>query len=645
MIEFKTRNPKNGSFINFNQGEVDPSILDSIPINMKGLRETLESILDNQCNIDSENSISVSQIADCLGLSSATMNSRIRTLQNLNILSEVPFCFVRPTGEQIAKRRIKCLVINSLATLAVGTQKSITTHEKMSQLAKKKHRVKKTYEELSLHDRPTIPKNMPSALRHTESFVIEQLATSNNELRQKIAKSFYVTTAEGKTHQLVAQIQSFSRILNSNDLQVLFACYTLIYLYHKKTIPLHLSENSKPVNLSPIHIDDILRVQQKSLGGESRKQVRDSLMAIKDTEYDLFGLVNITIGDESVSKYADRRYRNFTQCRSISDYKAEVKGDEVIFATNAMIYLIELPTHIFESLLYSKTLFVFPPSSLTVSSVLFMIYLRFRSLCRTTLSGSLQNLNAQISPSQRLGDFKRTLLTSMKKLNRLNKKYLYSDYCAENQKITFNLWGYHGVISLKDNSLVVTANQKEVIEACNLDFDQQKSPTRKNDVYYDLLPFLQVEKAIPRNLQKIVKVHKSKYALEYQLPSSDIVITLTAYDSPYEVNIAIDELGSAYNIETVLIEEKVKQDMETISRLTLNDYEVTLEDFSTIKLISNSPRLSGIGFIRAFLRKKTLREELHSILANELDASNEFCNYVRSFQPEQKEVQGVTIEH
>lgn len=632
MLKFKNRDADNGSFFYYRKQSIDPALFEQISSQSKIVKPTLEAIFSAKELVDDECTVSTSVIAQRLGLSVKAMNDRIRVLRKLELITDVPFAFI---GEHRTKRRVLCLVFSISEPLIFKANESLSGSTKdMSALAKKRHSTKKACKALALTERPDVKNKLPQVLRQSDIFLMEQLAISGKDPRNPLAKTFFVTADDGKAVPVLAKIQSFSRILNSDDLQVLFAAYTLIYLYHEKAMLEHLVNGTRPKNLTPIYVDDILRVQQKGLGGESRKPVRESFKAIRDTEYDLYGLTNIQINNDVVSKYAERRYRNFTQCSALSDVAPEVTSDggNVVFGDNAMIYLVELPDHIFDSLLYNKTLFVFPTASLSVSSIIFMLYLRLRSKCRHTHDDTLQNLNSVLSPSRRLSDFKKSLIAAMKKLNRFEDAYLFANYRKDEDDIVFNLWGYHGKISLKENYLTVKANQKEVIKACGLDSSKQNSPTKRNDIM-DFAPLLQVDKALPKNLQRIIPKDATKYTVQYHHPSvKGSSKTLTAYSTPFEIAQAVDMLCDVYGLDASLVEDKVNQDIECLSKFTVNDHEITYEDYVTLKLTVDAQSLSGEGLIRAFFRKTSMFDELYSVVVQDAEPSRSFCEHVKSFQ-------------
>lgn len=636
MLKIRNRTANNGSFIFFGDRHIDPSFLEHLSKTVNSVKLTLEAIYASKDSMDSDLTVSISFIAQMLGLSPKAMRDRIRMLKKLELICDVPFAFIGENGEQKAKRRVLCYRISATADSIDTANKELAQKTpNMTALVNKRYSNQRAYKALELSERPDVKDRLLNVIRQSDMFLMEQLALSGKDPRVKIAKTFYVATAEGKSQSVVAQIQSFSRILNSDDLQVLFACYTLIYLYHEKAMPQYLITHTKPKNLTPIYIDDILRVQQKAKGGESRKAVRESLMAIRDTEYDLYGLTDIRVNNEIVAKYAEKRYRNFTQCSALSDYAPEVAegGEYVVFGENAMIYLVELPEHIFNALLYNKKTFVFPTSSLSVPSVIFMIYLRLRSLCRTKYDDTLRNISNIVSPTRRFGDFKKTLLSAMKKLNKFNDPYLFANHRAEEKDIVFNLWGYHGRICLKENFMTVTAHPKEIIEACGLDYRKQSSPTKRNDIYFNYLPLLQVDRVLPKNLQRIIQAEITKYTVQYSLANrNEVSQTLTAYSTNLEINTVIDVLSGIYNLEVSLIEDKVRQDIDHLSELSVLDYNITREDYVTLKMIVNAPNLTGEGFIKAFMRKKSMFDELHAVTALDAEPSAAFCEHVRSFQ-------------
>lgn len=633
MLKFKNRNADNGSFFYFGSGEMDISLFERLSGQSKTVKPTIQAISNAQQLADTEHTVSTSVVAEILKITMKALNDRIRLLRKLDLLAEIPFAFI---GKHPAKRRVICLsmIIDEPLLNKANTMISETVTD-MSALTKKRENVRRTYRALELSTRPSVANPLPYVMRQSDTFLIEQLAVNGKDPRNSLAKTFYVMAEDGKPHPVVAKIQSFSRILDSDDLQVLFATYTLIYLYHKKAIADHVLNGSTPRNLTPIYVDDILRIQRRALGGESRRSTRESLQAIRDTEYDLYGLTNIRVSNEIVAKYAERRFRNFTQCSALSDHAPEItlKGDNVVFGDNAMIYLVELPDHIFESLLYNKTLFVFPTASLSVPSIIFMLYLRLRSKCRLNYDESLKNLNNAMAPTRRFSDFKKSIVSAMNKLNRFKDPYLFADYRDDENDIIFNLWGYHGRISLKENYLTVKANQKEIIEACGLDSSTQESPTKKNDIYIDFVPLIKVDKILPKNLQRIIQRDITKYTIQYNNPKNkDQSHIITVYSNTLDVSQTIDMLSDAYGLDIAFIEERVKQDIEGISKFVVNDYEITYDDYVTLKLLTNAPNLSGNDFIRAFFRRRTMFNELHSVLALDAEPSKGFCEHVRSYQ-------------
>lgn len=612
---------------------MNTSLFEQLSAQSKTVKPTIQAINDAQTFADTEHTVSTSVIAEILKITMKALNDRIRLLRKLDLLTEIPFIFI---GKHPAKRRVLCfsIIIDTPLVNKANTMISEATVD-MNALSKKRENSRRTYKALELSQRPNVSQPPSHVIRQSDTFLIEQLAVNGKDPRNPLAKTFYVMAEDGKSHPVIAKIQSFSRILDSDDLQVLFATYTLIYLYHEKAISDHMISRSKPRNLTPVYVDDILRIQQRALGGESRRSTRESLRAIRDTEYDLYGLTNIRTNNDIVANYAERRFRNFTQCSALSEHAPEVTpdGENVVFGENAMIYLIELPDHIFKSLLYNKTLFVFPTASLSVPSIIFMLYLRLRSKCRSDYDELLKNLNHAIAPSRRYSDFKKSLVAAMKKLNKFKDPYLFAHYRDDENDVVFNLWGYHGRLSLKENYLTVKANQKEIIEACGLDFSTQASPTKRNDIYLNFLPLIKVDKVLPKNLQRIIQRDMTKYTVQYQNPKNkNETHIITAYSNTLNISQAVEMLSEAYGLDIALIEEKVKQDIEAISKFIVNDHKISYDDYVTLKLVTNAPNLSGEDFIRAFFRRRTMFDELHSIVALDAVPSKEFCEHVRSYQ-------------
>ncbi|KLV03561.1 hypothetical protein ABT56_19225 [Photobacterium aquae] len=638
MLEFKNRDATNGSFFYFEGQQIDLEVLEKLSDQSKSVKPTLSAILAAVELKDDESTVSTSTIAEKMGITIKALNDRLRQLRKLNFIVELPFVF---TGEKTFKRRTMCFAVQfeqeSIDNVNSDIEKKKTEIKK---LAVKREFMRKAQKEIQLGDRPDVSNKLPCIVRHSNSFPIEQLAINGKDPRTKMAKKFYVTSEDGETKTVLARIQSHSRILDSDDLQVLFATYTLIRLYHEKESETHFLNGTTPNKLTPVYVDDILLVQQRALGGKSRRLVRESFKAIRDTEYDMYGLTNIKTKDGNLSFYGERRFRNFSECIPLSEYAPEISKDysDVIFGDDSMIYLIELPDHIFESLMYNKTLFAFPTNSLSAPSLIFLLYLRFRSKCNNSdkYDDSLKNLNKVIAPSKRLGDFKRSLITSMKRLSKIDDPYLFSRIDTETNEITFNLWGYHGKISTKENYLTIKCHQKEVVAACGLDTSKQNAPTKYNDLYSNFAPLMQIDKILPKNIERIIKKDVTKYTVTYKHPSTgNTSAPLTVYSDSSEINDAVDFLCKSYGFEIALVEPKIREDIEKLSHFTVKGHSVTKDEYLTIKYICDASGLDGNGFIRAFFRKTSLHDELHTLILGEVDdlePSEIFCKHVRSFQ-------------
>ncbi|WP_305810585.1 replication initiator protein RctB domain-containing protein [Photobacterium leiognathi] len=428
MQAFSNRTPKDGNF--FYVPELNIEVVREKASSLPNvLIETINASIFLLKGLDSEKTLSVSNIAAYLDISSVAINKRLLRLVKLNIIERIPFVFTQTNSlriscykfcdnnDQFEEVTIKQLQQEETKRLI----KQISVHKRESAL--KREQEKKLYKQGNYAPRPQTSEILP--IRQSGNFLVEQCISTLKQPIQKMAKSISI----GNKTEIKAQITSSTRIMNAEDLQVLFATYSLIQKYHENSLT---TENPKPINRTPIHISDIAAVRGKSTGGNTNIKIRESLESIYRTNFEFYGLGNIDINSHSISAYMRETFSNFQQCTPLSEVNAEIKGDDVIFGKDSMIYLIKLPEDVFTELLTGKYHFVFPQASLSAPGIVFSLYLRFRSRVKTTFSENLKTTWTALAKGSEFKDFKISIKSQVLKVNRklknIQDSFAYSSY-------------------------------------------------------------------------------------------------------------------------------------------------------------------------------------------------------------------------
>ncbi|MEZ8028374.1 replication initiator protein RctB domain-containing protein [Enterovibrio norvegicus] len=634
VLSFANRTAADGSFFYFEGDTVyDLDILDSIPTTARTLTPTLKMVCEQSCNTDSEQTVSTSQIADALGITMNSLNHRLRKMACLGLIRELPFEF----STTRLKKRVKCYTIVTGEDAAKCLSNSDNKRDRSAE-SNNRQLAKQQLMSMGLDNRVDYRKNaVPTPVRHRESNIIEQLVVPSKQRRQKLVKSFTVNTDKERSAIVAADVYSRSRIVDADDLQVLYAIYTLIYYYHEAAIHQHLDNSTLPKNLTPIYVDDILTIQRKAKGGSSRGKAKDSIHALTNTTYNLVGLAEVPFSDESLRWYTSKAYSVFKQCNPLTNEAPEVIDGDLVFGQSAMIYLIELPDHIFTSLMTHTALFTFPKNSLRVDSLVFMFYLRFRSLVngrRRYQEKIRTTLLKAFNPMQKPHQFVRQIIKSFRQLNSFEDAHLSCEWIEEQEMLRFNLWGYHGVLSYSEGEdlLSVVPDYAEIARACELDPDRQKAPTTRNDIAASLYSAMKIERILPKNLSRVIESQISRYHVFYPAKTTDSVDCILAKaSSSSEIDSAVATLSADYGVEPYFVRAKVEKDLSGLNAFVINGNEFTQDDFDFIRGASGCYGLSTVDIINGFVRKRSKHDQLISIVFNEQQPTEDWISLVKSF--------------
>ncbi|WP_305831213.1 hypothetical protein [Photobacterium leiognathi] len=229
MQKFSNRTPKDGNF--FFVPELNIQVLNqkasSLP---KVLIETVNATILLLSKLDSEKTLSVSNVAAYLDISSVTLNKRLLRLVKLNILERIPFGFTQTNSLRISCYKF-CDSNDVFEEVTIEQlQQEETKHLVKQTSAFKREQEKKLYKQGNYAPRPQTSEILP--IRQSGNFLVEQCISTLKQPIQKMAKSISI----GNKTEIKAQITSSTRIMNAEDLQVLFATYSLIQKYHENEL-------------------------------------------------------------------------------------------------------------------------------------------------------------------------------------------------------------------------------------------------------------------------------------------------------------------------------------------------------------------------------------------------------------------------
>ncbi|USD59066.1 DUF3346 domain-containing protein [Vibrio sp. SCSIO 43140] len=581
--------------------------------------------------------VSIQEMVAQTGWPLQTVRNRVRSLRSKSLLTKFPFKY-RDGSKTPPKAVCEVLDLNAyLDNHAVPLIAENTDKANNALLAARNRNTRL----LAVHELDSLPKvskdNLPTVVRHLGNHPVEQLvkpvarrkgksAPTNKSPDREQARHFYVSNAEGNTVKVPCKIRSYMNIMDHEDLQVLYACYTLIFQYHKKALPKHRQNGTLPKNLTPVHIHSISAMIGRARSGPNNAVIRDCLYAIDDTQFDFHGLAEVELADSTLHGYAKMEYKNFKYFTPLTDKQAEIDDKQQLrFGDDATIYLISLPDTVFEALMEEDQVFAFPESALTVPPIVFSLYLRFRARCKgpkqkydTPLS-SLHSSMTGASHKSKFTHFKHLLKSSfellMVKDTFRNKEGLEFKYSEDSQEYTFNLWGYHGRLSFKEDYLTVTCDLEEMLKYCKAGTgDNSGSPVIDNEIselYADTL-----NKKISRQFGKFVDRKFKKYSVVYPLSNSTSKnFELSKYTSDDDIEMIANYFGKLTNKLYASVEVQIRAELEMIKGLELCGEELTSQQFSDLMdaLDIDLFSINEVDIIHRFSRNTRYHEELLSV--------------------------------
>lgn len=594
-------------------------------------KETLAILIEVQNHLDEQNTISVNEIAELHNFVPQTFRGRLRNFRTKGLLKKIDFSFA--DGSYRAKVVCETLDLTPLIIGINGKSKP----ENKPPINKPRWNIKAALEKEGHGMLPKVTKeNLPMAVRHMGNNPIEQLINQNIRKKGRGAdkdkvpdreevRFFYVKGVD-RSEKIPARIKSYNNIMDPEDLQVLYCCYSLIYHFHKDKLEKHFMEGTLPRNLTPVHINHIIDLLGRWRSGPNRAYVRDCLQAIADTAYDLHRLGEVEFEDGSLSGYAQETFRNFESFSPLSDKAPEVdkKTGRILFGEGATIFLIKLPQGIFERLMQQDTLFAFPQNALAANAFLFTLYLRFRALCKDKgYDDRISDLHKKLAPKQSLKSFKKTIRTAFKEMPKVKDNFLWAKYDDIEDIYHFNIWGYHGRLSFKENYMSVTCHESEMLTCCNAE-PELNAPVVNNELstlYYNQ----RLEKSIARQLGASLDRRFLKFSVTYAsgafgAPSE---ILIHKYTTEQAFDDAVEAISETHFVDHLAIEIQIKADMENISGLEIAGRELEESEFYYLlkKLHLDLDHRQIIGFIQRIHRKKKLHNDLFEVTFNGVEPS------------------------
>ncbi|AWK84587.1 replication initiator protein RctB domain-containing protein [Photobacterium damselae] len=575
-IEFSNRTFIDGNF--FYIPSIDTEYLHQISSTFPlALCQTVLAVIELADSIDSEFTLSCRFIANHLNITTVTLNKRLRRLVALDVLKPRKFKFTNSES-----MRISCfeLCTNAIEILEPKEEpiKSKPSSNEIRKITASRRELEKSIYKENFAPRPKTDDVLP--IRQPGNFLVEQCMSIAKYPVTQMAK----TVQLGNRTEVQAKITSNTRIMTPEDLQVLFAVYSLIHAYHEN----HTSLDQTPINRTPIHIADIAAVRGKTIGGTTSAKLRESLESIYQTSFEFYGLGNLDLNNFSICSYMRERFTNFVQCSPLSEIEAEIKGNDISFGSDSMIYVIKLPDDVFNQLIMGKYHFVFPQASLSAPGVVFSLYLRLRSRTKNKkYSESLRLTWVEIAKGTEFNDFKISLRTQLLKINRKLKNvddpFSSATYDKESNRLNFNLWGYHGYICFNENIICSQLHEDEMYAACRIGSNSyvRNAPTVENHLHKFYSANLKIESSLPKNISKLVKSKINRYDITYLLKNND-TLSLCLYRTEYEYERIIELIAEDYHLEPWTVSKKVEHDLSQIQPVTIKDRTITQSDFNAI---------------------------------------------------------------
>lgn len=647
----------------------NPVVQETLATLKKPYRETVTAILQNALNaLDPQCSIGYNELPDLTAIPLRRLNVHIRELREVGVIVSVPFKFSDGTFHP----KVKAERLN--LTSGANSPAIVTEEKAGTRLVSKRWYREQALQERSIQpmDKRVDSSNLPHVVRPRGEFIVDQLVSPNSRPRGPLARikseqmqqyeeqsrSFVVNTDDGPK-SFLAQIRSFSNVMDASDLQVQYAIYSLIFNYHSY---FSQKNGTKPTNLTPVYVDDIVLMIGRKLGGKNRNYVRDCIQIIEDTEFNLLSLerMNIKLTESQLSGFARDKYKNFKTCIPVTETppKRDPKTDRVVLAKDAMVYLIALPDQIFENLIQNETVFAFPPESLSMPALMFAMYLRFRALVRNhrhseSLRGLKQKLQYTVPPTGKGAKqddfvvFKNALRNELERISKKPQDHLYAKF--EGNRVLFNSFGYHGEIDFDTDQYFVVCHQQEMLACCRLDVNPNSRAIEESaPVVYNGMSAMypdRIHKRLNIAINKIVTSEQFMFHMRYTSEQYRGEVIVHKYASQNETLAAARELSlmgkTAFDIH--VLEQKIERDLDLLVGLKLGKYSVTKNDMNHLweheKLMAYVEDIDVIKLLQKVNRTRRIHSDLKVFFEGEaMSASLErfFDLFIESEFPEEE---------
>lgn len=603
-----TRSASMGGFLIFQEDQKNynlnaPIVKECLASLKQPHQDTITAVLKVALDyIDDEFCIGYKELHEVTGIPLQRLKTHVRELRELGVIKQVRFKFLDGTfhPKVIAERFV-------FTPIKMEVKKNKAGAELVNKRWRKEKELQ-TYDVKPM-DKRVDPKNLPHVVRPRGEFIVDQLVSPTSRPRGLIARrkseveqrydeqsrAFTVNTRLGPK-SFLAQIRSFTNVMDASDLQVQYAVYSLIFNYHS-----YYSQNSevKPKNLTPVYVDDIVLMLGRTLGGKNRSYVRDCIQIIEDTEFNLLSLesMKISLNETQLEGFVREKYKNFKSCTPITQTPPSIDPttNRVVFAQDAMVYLIALPDQIFENLIQDETVFAFPPESLSMPALIFALYLRFRALVRDfRFSESLENLREklQYAPKNNCDRdsiftiFKHALKNELNQISKHPQEHLYAIF--EGERVTFNMFGYHGEIDFENDKYFVVCDNVEMLNCCRVSFNPKSIAIKESaPVVYNGMSALYPERLHKRlniAINKLISSEVYMFNMRYTSEKSEEEVLVHKYASSTDIRKAAQTLSKMVmtKFDIFVLEEKIERDLDALVGLKVVNYTLTKSDIEKI---------------------------------------------------------------
>lgn len=599
-------------------------------------RTTLEFIIDSRSLVNEQQLISVRQLGIELGLKDHTFRQRVRNLYSKRFLRRIPFTYADCSSQS----KVACYELVTAPERAELVVQESSPKNPPALPGWKKALIKSGFAPI-----PKVTTANTPVLRHAEQTLqsaVEQVVNQNQRVRGK-PLTHDVQNSSGYTRPFLLNGQRMNTLVSSKthimdfaDLQVLYAVHSLIHKYHREQV---LSGDISQVrNLTPIYIDDVLKVLQRAKTGPNFHYVRDCLYAIKDTTFDFSSIRNIAVPDGNLYGEIKGEYKNFTYFSPFHPTGPDgtTKGNTLAknhLECNASVYLITVPEVIFKSLTRGERLFSFPKMVLSIPSIFFAVYLRCRvlnigdALYQEELSRTFSSLNKV---------YAREL---SKAYSILKSRKIYDDnfgitYNEVTRTYTLNMWGYNVVIDLVNEIMSAICDVELMIKCSNA--DNPNAPT----IFNDMAVLTQEYDALdqPYRFRKLMGVktlfRQHTICLHIRDAEHENVHELTLYCDEDDVS-SIANLISIKSLCTVSeAKNYVMHQLERTIPVTVRDVDLTKGDFDHLLSLSDDKHIDDwvrCIAIRRLRRRKSIHQDVIDYVIDGKEPSKELISSIKEF--------------